>query len=126
VAPLLQLTQHEVEVPQALSLAACKSCLTCLNQRADNMATQTPTSVTTHCHHNEHLLLSMVDRTYQLNHINHILIKVVLFITEIHLAKPATLVLVLISQVLTVKCLNNLDHMVNQLSQWAAPYLVNH
>jgi hypothetical protein len=90
------------------------------------MATQTPTSVTTHCHHNERLLLSMVDRTYQLNHTNHILIKVVLFITEIHLAKPATLVLVLISQVLTVKCLNNLDHMVNQLSQWAAPYLVNH
>jgi hypothetical protein len=90
------------------------------------MVTQTPTSVTTHCHRNEHLLLSMVDRTCQLNHINHILIKVVLFITEIHLAKPATLVLVPISQVLMAKYLNNLDHMVNQLSQWAAPYLVSH
>jgi hypothetical protein len=89
------------------------------------MVTQTPTSVTIRCHRNEHLLLSTVDRTCQLNHINHILIKVVLFITEIHLAKPATLVLVLISQALMAKYLNNLDHMVNQLSQWAAPYQVS-
>ena len=90
------------------------------------MATQTPTSVTTRCHRNEHLLLNTVDRTCQLNHINHILTKAVLFITEIHLAKPATLVLVLISQVLMAKYLNNLDHTVNQLSRWVAPYLVSH
>ena len=90
------------------------------------MVIQIPTSVTTRCHRNEHLLLSTVDRTCQLNHINHILIRVVLFITEIHLAKLATLVLVLISQVLMAKYLNNPGHMVNQLSQWVAPYQVSH
>jgi hypothetical protein len=81
------------------------------------MVIQTLTNATIYSHHSEPLLLNTVDRTCQLNHTNHILSKPVLFITAIHLVKPAIQALVLISQVLMARFLRSLDHMVNQLNQ---------
>jgi hypothetical protein len=118
--------QRVVGVLQASSLVACKLYLMYHNQLAASMVIQIPTSATTHYRHNEPLLLSTVDRKCQFNHTNHTLSKVVLFIMAIHLAKPATQVLVLISQAHMVRYLSNLDPMVNQLNRWAAPCLVSH
>lgn len=109
--------QRVVVVLQASSLVACKLCLTYHNPLVVSMVIQILTSATTHCRHNEPLLLSTVDRTCQFNHNNHTLSKVVLFIMAIHLVKPATQVLVPISQARMARYLSSLDRMVNQLNR---------
>ena len=89
------------------------------------MVIQTPTNDITQHHRNEPRAPSMADRTYQFSPISLILSKVVLFIMAIRLVNLATLVLALTSQVLMAKFPNNLGHMANQLSQWAALYRGN-